>query len=311
MISLALTCLILSFALAGCEAAILSVSRVRVRHRALEGDERARKLLILLEDRDALLGAVTVSNHLSNLVAYVILTAFLVQQFGFAGHLLAFLVGLPVFLIGIEVLPKKWFRRYPFRTLRRLLPLLQVVGWFRALFRPLARTVEAKSEVGTGTPVVLADLMSLVTRLSLKGSIRPTAARLIQNILKYRELHVVDLMTPLRQSVALASDVPVRVGLEFARSHGLVAVPVLGDRGEFIGVFEPAVCGARMPSDRLVRQHMRSLEQVAAGESALRTLQRLRKRGRTVALVLNRDKGPVGVISEEALLRPLLDAGLA
>ena len=41
--------------------------------------------------------------------------------------------------------------------------------------------------------------------------------------------------------------------------------------------------------------------------SALETLQRLRKRGRTLAIVKDSESGrPVGIISEEDLLAPLL-----
>jgi putative hemolysin len=81
-LTLLLVSLALSFSLSGLESAVLAVSRVRVRHAAGAGDRRAARLLPLLEDRDALLGAITVANHVVNLLAFVIIASKLVNVSG-------------------------------------------------------------------------------------------------------------------------------------------------------------------------------------------------------------------------------------
>jgi CBS domain containing-hemolysin-like protein len=91
-----------------------------------------------------------------------------------------------------------------------------------------------------------------------------------------------------------------------AREHAITALPVLGERGEFVGVLDLATLPAGLPPDRLVRHHMRTLDSFHAQDSAMHTLQRLRKRGRTLALVLNDEQIPIGLASEEDLLRHLL-----
>ena len=109
-ILLLLLALALSFALSGLESAVLSVSRVRVRHAAGAGDRRAAGLLPLLADRDALLGAITVANHVTNLVAFLIIASKLVRISGGWGYLTAgiLLVFLPLFtatvLLGLLLL---------------------------------------------------------------------------------------------------------------------------------------------------------------------------------------------------------------
>jgi CBS domain containing-hemolysin-like protein len=312
MVLLVLVCMVVSFGLAGTEAALLSVSRVRVRHAASEGDRRARRLMPILEERDAMLGAVTVANHVSALTAFLLIAWQLVERFGGVGYVWAFVLGLPIFLVGLEIIPKKLFRRYPFRLLRVVLPLLAVVSIFRPLFRGLARRVLLKDdEASPGVPaesVARNDLMELSGKLSKQGQISPEASKLISKVLVYRKRTVVEVMVPLRHSVALAPDVPVHVAVELARSHSLESVPVLGEKGDFVGVFEPALCGPHLPQDRMVRQYMRPLEQIREEEPLLLALQRLRKRGRTVALVVNRQGEPSGIVTEEALLRPLLAA---
>ncbi|MCB1224732.1 MAG: DUF21 domain-containing protein [Verrucomicrobiales bacterium] len=298
--------LLISLVLSGCEAALLSVSRVRVRHAAAEGDPAALRLLPLLEDRDALLGAVTVANHVTNLVAFAVAAWHLVGVWGHWGYAVAFVLGLPVFLVLLEVLPKKLARRFPFRTLRRAEPLLRVVGVLRFLFRGILPDVKSEQEERETEALVRRDLQTLALRLADLGIMSEDAAAWIDRVLGYRALKVGQLMTPLRRSVALAPDLPAVMGLELARAEGVAALPVLTEDGRFAGVFEPERCGNLVPEDRLVRQYMRPLDQVVTTDSALRCLQRLRKRGRNVALVMNAQGEPAGLISEQALLQPLM-----
>lgn len=303
-----LLCLLASFMLAGCEAALLAVSRVRVRHAANEGDLRAKKLLPMIENRDAMLGAVTVANHVAALGAFLLMAWKLVGWIGQEGYVVAFSLGLPLFLVGLEILPKKLFRRYPFRMLRRALPLLRLVGVFRPVFGGLLRRREGgrSSEEVPEDSAARGDLRELALALARQGQISTSSSALIRKVLDYRRLRVRDVMVTLKHSVALAPEVPVHVAVELARGHGLEAVPVLSDDGSFVGVFEPALCGPHLPQDRMVRQHMRALEQLGENEPALRALQRLRRRGRMVALAVTLADVPCGVVTEEALLRPLL-----
>jgi len=305
-IILLILALALSFALSGLESAVIAISRVRVRHAAGAGDRRAARLLPLVEDREALLGAITVANHVTNLSAFLIIAWKLVRITGPWGYCIAFVVALPVFLIGLEVLPKKLFRRYPFRSLRTLTPLVQLVGLVSPLFRRLAH---ARQEAAPDVPDQSSgrdDLCQQATTLGHQGQLSPGAARLIQRVLDYRKLRTAQIMRPLTRSVALAGELPLSTALILAREHGVTTLPVLGEKGVFVGVLDLASLPAHLPPDRLVRQHMRTLDAVHARDGALHTLQRLRKRGRNLALVLDDKDEPTGLAYEEDLLRHLM-----
>lgn len=307
-IILLLITLALSFALSGLESAVLSVSRVRMRHAAGEGDWRAARLLPLMEDRDALLGAITVANHVTNLASFLIIAWKLVRVSDGRGYLIAFLVALPIFLVGLEILPKKLFRRFPFRTIRSLYPLVYLVGLFRPIFRLLARTAAADSgrvpEQSSGRD----DLRQQARHLENQKQLSSGASRLIQQILDYRRLRAADVLRPLAHSIALAPEVPLSSALIFAREHGLSTLPVIGEKGSFVGVIDLATLSPDLPPDRLVRQHMRTLDSVQEHESALLCLQKMRKRGRSLSLVLNARNHPSGLLYEEDLLTQLMGA---
>ncbi|MBX7208996.1 MAG: CNNM domain-containing protein [Verrucomicrobiaceae bacterium] len=298
--------LVLSFLFSGIESAIMSISRVRVRHAADEGDSRAARLLPLIEDRDALLGAATVVNHMANLAAFSIINWKLIQALGTWGYAVGLLIALPVFLIGLEVVPKTIFRRYPFRLLRYLHPLVLIAGMLRVPFKVIRGKQPADSGAQSESSA-RDDLKNLTASLAKQGLLTPAGAALIARVLDYKRWKTGDLMVPLTKTAAVPPDIAVNDALKLAAEGGLVAIPVMGPDGGFAGILELLALPARLPPDRLVRQHMRAAVETAATTSALAALQRLRQRGRTLAIVNDGATGkPVGIIAEENLLAPLL-----
>lgn len=307
-----LFCLILSFILSGLESAVLAVSRVRVRHAASEGDSRARGLLSLLEERDALIGCITVANHLTNLGAFLLIALPIAHHMGPMGQAAAFILGLPIFLVGLEVMPKKLFRRYPFRALRTVWPLLHLVGLARPLFRAFARkgdpaTTESDESSLARQQRGREDLKSLARQLASQRQLSSAATCLIERVLDYCNLKVADLMQPLAHSVALAAEMPAHTARIIAQQQNSPLLPVLGEGGAFIGMLDTAELPPTLPSDRLVRQHMRALgAPLSATLPALHALQRMRRQGRRLALVADAQQTPLGLIKEEHLLRPFM-----
>lgn len=302
-------CLALSFMLSGLESAVLAVSRVRVRHAADGGDARARRLLPLLEDRDALIGCITVANHLTNLAAFLLIALPVVHSASVWAYALAFVLALPVFLIGLEVMPKKLFRRYPFRSMRSVSPLVHLVGLARPVFRAFAKPRD--TDTGTGPSEAHQtrnrdDLKALAQELTAQHQLAPAATHLIGRVLDYKQLRTADVMQPLSRSIALAADLPVSTALIIAREQNSTLLPVLGEGGRFSGVLDTTALPVNVPTDRLVRQHMRTVDAFPGELPALHTLQRLRKQGRRLAIVLDERQHPVGLITEEHLLAPLM-----
>ena len=304
-------CLLLSFLLSGLESAVMAVSRVRVRHAASNGDPRARGLLPLIEDRDALLGCITVANHIANLSVFLLIALPLVRRASVLEASMVFLLALPVFLIGLEVMPKKLFRRFPFRSLRSVSVLLHLIGIARPLFRAFSSakgTSMADGEIASTSADSQRrdDLKHLARSLASEQQLSASATRLIEHILDFRRLTAADVMQPLTQSVALAAELPLQTALILAREQNTPVLPVLGENGTFIGVLDTVELPASVPPDRLVRQHMRNLDTIHASEPALRALQRLRKQGRRLAIVTDTRGQPAGLLTEEHLLEPLM-----
>ena len=307
MIWLALVfALVLSFLFSGIESAVMSVSRVRIRHAADEGARRAAKLLRLIEDRDALLGSVTVANHIANLAAFTIITWKLILALGPWGYAAGFLIALPVFLIGLEIVPKTLFRRYPFRILLHLYPVVAMAGWFRSPFKAI-RALRTSQEGGRDESSSREDLKKLTASLAEQKLLSPACAALIARVIDFKRWTTSDLMVPLTRTAAVPPDLTVNDALHLAAGRGFLALPVMDASGHFAGILEILTLPVGLPPDQLVRQHMRSAEETTTATSALETLQRLRKKGRTLAIVKDSVSGKAaGIVAEEDLIAPLL-----
>ncbi len=300
--------LVLSFLLSGMESAVLSISRVRVRHAADEGDERAARLLPLLIDREGLLGAVTVANHIANVSSFGVIIWRLVKALGPGGYAVGFLLALPIFIVGLEVLPKTLFRRYPYRALMRLLPLLAWIARFRRPFKAMSTLPALPAEPSAQNN--REDLKQLFTTMARQGLLPASASRLMSRVLDFRGLTVASVMVPLNKIVAVNPDMPARMALQVARQHGFTALPVLGEDGSFDGIIDMTLLPAILPADRMVRQHVRPVDEVDAALPALTVLQHLRRRNRSLALVMDASrKTAVGLVTEQDLVGPLLVAG--
>jgi CBS domain containing-hemolysin-like protein len=307
MLILFLLAIALSFLLSGLETAVLSVSRVRVQHAANEKDKRAKKLLLLLEDRDGLLGSLIVANHVANFAAFGFITWQIVNTWGQPGYLVGFLLALPLFIIGLEVVPKNLFRRYPYRALIRFLPIIRAAAMCRGLFNSMRQLPVLPSEEGGSSG--RDDLSRLIQDMAKSQLLPASANEIMQRVLSSRPVTARSIMVPRDRMACIQADSAAEAARHLARQRGFSSLVVSdpGDETHLIGLIQTTHLPSSIPSDRMVRQHTRSIERVDARTPTLVVLQRLRRRGMNLALVTEGSDGNVvGLISEEDILATLL-----
>ncbi len=162
-----LACLFVSFLFSGLESGVLSVNRVRMRHYARRGEEAAQKLDHLLLRLERLMITVVLITNGANILAVTLLYAQFTKWLGAPGAIVALLVALPIFILGLEFLPKAIFRRFPYRTLVVFAHILTTAHW---LFAPLVNLTawalrplfHASRESESGRIVAVEDLQRVL-----------------------------------------------------------------------------------------------------------------------------------------------------
>lgn len=299
-------CLFLSFMLSGMECALFTVSRVRARHAAGEGDKSARRLNALLEHRNDLLHTIAAINHFVTLIAFAIAAFFLLRWLGAWGWVVAVLLALPVFIIGLELVPKILFQRYPFRLLCRLAAPLTVLHTLTKPWLWLVNLFRQKSTDTSSPDDVTDDIHSLVKTFQKLGVLPENIAGLVGQLAKFQKLEASDLIIPLSRLTALPPDMPLASVMQLNHEVQLPWRAVMGSDGALLGWLDVTSLPAKPMADKLVRQFMRPLSQLQLHDPALRCLQMIRKRGEPVAEVQDDKKQVVGVITQQALINAML-----
>jgi CBS domain containing-hemolysin-like protein len=297
----------LAFLFGGIESGLITVSRVRARHAASEGDRCATRLANLLEKRPELLEAAMAVHHFFTMASFVLASILCRREWGNWGLAGAVILGIPFFLIALELAPKSIFRLYPFRLLRRLTPLLSMLRTTAFLWRAPARVLEAAlNSSGPVTPDI-GGLDALVKNITTLNLLPPTATTLLERYTAFAPLTAANFAKPWSAVSAISADMPLNSVLPFARQHGQRYHPVLGSKGEVMGYLDASALPGRLPPDRMVRQFTQPLQQIPDDTSALRCLQIMRKSGAPMALVVNGGTEPAGILTLESLFERLLD----
>lgn len=308
-----LLCLLVSFIFSGIEAGILSVNRVRLAHRAKHRDVAALKLERLLETPERLLITVLMVTNMANIFALVLGALVLVHALGQRGYAVALAIYLPVYLFGLELLPKSIFRRFPYRALAALSEPLRVVDWLLTPMHVVGSV--AQRLLFGGRPrehqrlfLGKEEFKYLTTEGERSGALTKTEREMIHNVVDFRGVTAGDVMVPLDPAAECAASAPVSQIIGQSARRGQDRWFVCDDDGNVTGVvscFEVLLEGRR---DVDVNAHQRKVVTVGPNEPAYSVLQKLRAARSTVAVVRGPGARPIGRVTWEDLIRKLVSA---
>jgi putative hemolysin len=304
-------CLLVSFVFSGIEAGIFSVNRVRLEHRAKQEDPAALTLQRLLANPDRMLITVLIVTNLANIFALVLGTRLLVGQLGSYGYLVALGIYLPLYLFGLELLPKSLFRRFPYRALallsgplRFLDRILTPMHWVGAGAQKLL--FRAKPSAQQRLFLGREDFKYLTTEGERTGVISKTERAMIHNVVDFRSLTAKDVMTPFDPAEVIRADEPISRLLSPDAKRGAERWLVCDDEEKITGVvdlFEVLLDGRR---DVDAGACQRRIVTVGPNEPAPSVLWKMRAARSTVAIVRGPGTRPLGRVSWENLIRRLV-----
>jgi CBS domain containing-hemolysin-like protein len=293
----------------GTEAGLLSLNRLRLRHLARFRDPAAIRLERLLVEPSRLFVTVLFVTSLSNIAAVLILVSQLVALYGSVGYLLALVVAFPIFLFATEVLPKSFFRRFPYRALASialvlefvsglLTPLMQIGSWTaRNVFR-LQRPRE----------IFLAreDLKYVTSHIERMGMLSSIERQMIHNVVDFRSVKVRDVMVKIEQVRSVPLAIPLDGVIRISRETKFDRLPVVNEETKIVGIVNVLDLIVDQRPDATARSYLRRILNVREDEPASMALRRLRAAPQGLASVQNEAGADVGIVSIEDLLNPLV-----
>lgn len=305
-------CLLCSFIFSGIEAGILSVNRVRLRHRVKIGDRAAMKLRQLLVNPERFLVTVIVVTNLMNITAVALTTRELAWHFGVRGYWIALAIFLPVNLFLLEVLPKSLFRRFPYRALAFLAEPLRLadlllspmhsVGW-----RISHLILKDRPQKQQKLFIAREDFKHFTAESERVGTLTKTEREMIHNVIDFRSVTARDVMSPIDQAAAIGGETRVGEVIQRSLDTGNERWAVRNDAGVVTGIIDSFDLVLDAKRTDPVSVHQRRIVRVSPNEPAYAVLRKLRAARVQLALVGEPAVAPLGLVSSADLIRRLVD----
>ena len=309
-------CLLVAFVFSGIEAGILSLNRVRLRHRVKLREPAAMRLKALLATPERLLVTVLVVTNLATICAIVLTASAFVRALGPIGYVVAFAVFLPVYVLGLELLPKSLFRHFPYRALAALARLLQLASF---LLWPLHWLGETISRLVFGKRpaarqkifAAREDFKYLTIETERSGTLTPVERKLIHNVVDFRAIAAKDVMIPIEQVRTIPGNAPVEELVRSYRERRLDRWPVRGPNETITGLVDVLDLALAEERRGTVANYQRRIVRVAPNEPAYSVLHKLRAARSTMAAVLAPGGQLLGIVTWEDLIRRLVSSAVA
>lgn len=301
----------------GIETGVISIRRLRLKHRLRQGDASAQTLAFFLEEPNRLLGTTLVGTNLCIVVASIVAASVSKENLGSAGHVVSGLIVALCLVVFGEYLPKAWFRARPYYRSARFARILYV-SW--AVFRPVGAAVTwIAGLIIPGGASGKQDLCSLATRDEIKmltseaeqqGILSADERAMIQRTVELAEKPVSEIMTPLAGMVSVSSDCSIPEFLDLARSSHYTRFPVrrVGEAGYagIVNVFD--VLGGRRGHAKSIRRFVREAVEVPHQTPADDVMSVLYQMGQSMGLVTGGGGEVIGLVTNDDVLRQIVHA---
>lgn len=195
------------------ETAFSSVSKIRIRNNAENGDKRAKKALYVAENYDKALSTILVGNNVVNIAASSLSTLLFVSFLGDAvGTVVSTVVLTLVVLVCGEVLPKNVAIENNEKICLSSAPILI---FLMTIFTPLTFLLLKLSKLVTdlsrrnkkSVPSVTEDeLKYIVESIEEEGVLEEQESELVQSALDFDEKTAYDILTPRVDMTAISID---------------------------------------------------------------------------------------------------------
>lgn len=303
---------VVSFFFSGMEAGILSVNRVRVRHQTKIGNEAAKHLWEMLTHPERLLISVLLVTNLTNIIIVVLLTRELVGWLGAIGYFISLGLSIPLVLIFLEMFPKSLFRRFPYR----LLSVFARALWFvNVIMSPLSNVIlwigkksfSRKAHRVKNIFFVREHFKLLTIDSERLGMLSSEQRQLIHNVVDFRGTMAKHLMVEINKVPVIPVSMGIEEFLSFAEVKQFERFPVIDENGKVIGLVQAFdVMNGVKGVSQTMRHFLRRIVKVNLDAMATDIIHRMRAARVNIAVVMDANSTPVGVVSSEQIISQMI-----
>ncbi len=312
------TLLLFSAFFSASETALMTLSKIRIRHMVDEQIPKADLISKLLDNTGKLLGSILVGNNMVNTGASALATALLINIFGNKGIGIATVVMTILILIIGEITPKTLAAQYseavsvkvagPLSIIIRILnPITTVmVSITNLIIRIFGGTVNIKQPFITEE-----ELRTMVHVGHEEGVLEGEEKKMIYNVFEFGDSRVKDVMVPRTDMVALEVSSTYEEILNLFKEEQFSRIPVYEDTPDnVVGILTVkdlilfSYQGHESQFD--IYQYLREPHFTYEFKPVTELLKEMRNKRLGMAIVLDEYGGTAGIITMEDLLEEIV-----
>ena len=307
-------CLCMAAYFAVAEVSATSVSRIRLKARLEQGDEKVKKALYVQDNFDLAISAILIGTNIVHITTATLTTVLVTRTWGASWVALGTIVcTIAVFFAG-EMLPKSIGKRYSERCAIATAPSL---CFFMRIFAPLAKALSHIGEFfsslfkGDAQVTVTEDeLYDIIENMTDEGELPEERAELVHSALEFGDVTVERVFTPRVDVAALDVNTEPEKILAFIREQRHSRLPVYeGSIDNIVGILQIR---------KYVRAYLKTGEYpkltelldtpcfVHQSASIDELLEELNRRKISLAVVTDNYGGTMGIVTVEDILEELV-----
>jgi putative hemolysin len=307
-------CLLATMFFSAAEMSFIAANRLRLRHRAEEGDVAAAEYLEAFRHPERTLSTAMMGVTISHIVASSAMTFWLLPQLGGVAALVSTIILTPLMLIVGEIIPKAVAREW---ATALVLKLYRVLTWAAVVLAPFV--LFSNAVVATLLRMFGAqhpDSRQFVSREELKAllalepgeaDVTTQEAEMIDKIFDLGDTTVREVMVPLVEVVMLPETADTSEVIGLVQRRGFSRIPIYRLREtNIVGVVSAMDIFARGAESRRLDQLMRQpyyVPETKRLDDLLREMQRARTH---MAIVVDEYGGSTGIVTLEDILEEIV-----
>jgi CBS domain containing-hemolysin-like protein len=317
MLPVMIVMLLLKGFFSGSEIALVNADKIKLSHRAKQGNRGARLVLELFARPERLLTTTLIGTNISTVVLTTLGTLVMIHFFGNQlGDFYAFLVFTPLLLILGEIVPKSIYQQESDRIAPVVVFPLRAFAWLFSpmvvLFSRVARF--AAWLVGGGATshhlFITRDQLRSVMEMAERASDTTVFDRFrIERAIRFPETTVGEEMVPVAEMVAIDNEKTTADAVKLVRRRGFNRLPAYeGDTNNVIGIVTLTTWDLMDPSvtGRVLAELIQPAHYVSPHDPLEELLPVLRDRDDQMAIVVDEYGSTVGMITMEDLVETVV-----
>ncbi len=316
IVAIMIVLLLLKGFFSGSEIALVNADKLKMTHKAKQGNRGAKLVLKLFEKPDVLLGTTLVGTNISTVVLVTLGTMLMIRHFGEMGDLYAVLLFTPLFLILGEVVPKSVYQQksdeiapwvvFPLRAFSLLFyPIVFVFSRVARLAARLAGGGKSRQNV-----FITREQMRMVVEMADRGANVDIFDRVrINRAIRFAATTVGEAMIPVAEMTAINRNRDTRIAVTMVRRRGYNRLPVYSrNTSNVIGVITLTTWDLMDPglAQRPLEELIKDAHYVSPYQSIDQLLPILRTREDHMAIVVDEFGSAVGMITMEDILEEVV-----